>query len=402
MKYLGYILRNARRNPTRSVLTIGSLCICGFLTTILISFFAMTREIGASTRGYNRLLTMSARGFSQPLPIALIDEIIRLDEQSGAQAIARNQEDRPCISPFSWYGGLYGEETFSSFAQFAIDPEIFFSIYHEIEVPPEQLQAFRDRKDGAIIGYKLAEDKGLKVGDPFPLRGTFYEQNLDLTIVGIYEGPPKRDMRMCFFDWDYLNEGLKRNHEGRGADSAGTAVILCKDEASMPALAQMIDETTRNSETPTKTQTEEAFVAMFAEMVGDLQTYINWLGLAVAMCLVMICGVSMAMTMRERTTEIAVLKAIGFRKGLVLFLVLAEAVLIAGLGGFFGTIGTKLLFDVWDISSLSGGFITFFYVPWWVALSGMAGALMIGLISGLIPAVQASQISVVDGLRRVV
>lgn len=402
MKFLGYIFRNARRNPTRSILTIGSIAVCGFLTMVLLSLFAINQEVGASTREYNRLLTMSAQGFGQALPIALVNEIVRLDEQSGTKAIVRNDEDLPCVSPFAWYGGRYGEETFTTFAQFGIDPDVFFSIYYEIKVPPEQLQAFRDRKDGAIIGHKLAKDKGLKIGDPFPLKGTFYEQNLDLTVVGIYDGPAKRDMRMCFFDWEYLNEGLKRNFEGRGADNAGTVVMLCKDAASMPALAKVIDEGTRNSDTPTKTQTEEAFVAMFAEMIGDLQTYINWLGLAVAMALVMVCGVSMAMTMRERTTEIAVLKAIGFRKGLILFLVLSEAILIAGLGGLVGAIGTKLLFDFWDISPYSGGFLTFFYVPWWIALTGLAGALVIGLVSGLVPAIQASRIPVVDGLRRVV
>ncbi len=207
---------------------------------------------------------------------------------------------------------------------------------------------------------------------------------------------------MCFFHWEYLNEGLKRNHQGRGADNAGTILIRCQDGRAMPTLAKLIDESTRNSDVPTRTQTEEAFVAMFAEMVGDLQTYINWLGLAVAMALVMVCGVSMAMTMRERTTEIAVLKAIGFPKGLVLFLVLTEAILIAGLGGLVGAIGTKILFDFFDIAPYTAGFLPFFYVPWWIALTGLAGSLVIGLVSGLIPAVQASRIPVVDGLRKVV
>lgn len=402
MKYLGYIFRNARRNPLRSVLTVGSIAVCGFLTMFLISMFAITREVGASTRSYNRLIAMNSHGFGREVPIALVADVVRLDEQSGIKGIARTEEGLPCVSPFAWYGGLYGEETFSTFAQFAVDPDTIFAIYNELSIPPEQVEAFRGRKDGAIIGRKLASDKGLKVGDPFPLKGTFYEQNLDLTVVGIYDGPPKRDLRMCFFDWEYLNEGLKRNYQGRGADNAGTVLIRCNDAAALPTLSAAIDESTRNSDTPTKTQTEEAFVAMFAEMIGDLQAYINWLGLAVAMALVMVCGVSMAMTMRERTTEVAVLRAIGFRKGLILFLVLSEAVIIAGLGGVVGAVGTKLFFDAVDIAPYSGGFITLFYVPWWVALTGLAGALAIGLLSGLIPAIQAARIPVVDGLRKVV
>lgn len=402
MKYLGYIFRNARRNPVRSILTIGSISVCGFLTMFLLSLFSTTKEAGASTREYNRLITMSSKGFSRPVPISMLRDIERIDGEEGVKAIAKTPEGRTALSPLSWYGGLYGGESFSSFAQFGVDPETVFAIYSELTVPPEQLDAFRKRKDGAIIGRKLAEDKKLKVGDPLPLKGTFYEYSLDLTIVGIYDGPAKRDLRMCFFNWDYLNEGLKREFEGRGDDNAGTIVMRCVSSAAMPTLAKRVDDETRNSDNPTKTQTEEAFVAMFSEMIGDLQTYINWVGLAVAMSLVMICGVSMAMSMRERTTEVAVLKAIGFPKGLILFLVLTEAVIIAGLGGLFGSVGTKLLFDAYDITPLTGGMLPGFYVPWETALIGLGGAVVIGLLSGLIPAVLAARIPVVDGLRKVV
>jgi putative ABC transport system permease protein len=401
VKYLGYILRNARRNPIRSLLTIGSIFVCGFLTMILLSLFSINGEVGKSLAPYNRIIAMSSQGFAQTIPVVLVRDVVAIDESSGIRGILRTPEGQPAVSPLSWYGGKYGDDPFP-FAQFGVDADTIFTIYDELEVPPEQLEAFRDDRAGVAIGRKLAADKELKLGDPFPIKGDIYPFDLDLTVRAIFDGPSNRDLRSCFFHWSYLDEGLKRDFQGRQAGNAGTVLIKCKDASVMPALCERIDESTRNSDTPTRTQTEEAFVAMFAEMSRDLQRYINWIGLAVALSLVMICGVAMAMSMRERTTEVAVLRAIGFPKGTVLGLVLAEAVFIAGLGGLLGTVGTKLLFDHFDIAPYTAGFVPFFYVPWATALAGLAASFLIGLVSGLLPALKASQIPVVDGLRRVV
>ena len=141
---------------------------------------------------------------------------------------------------------------------------------------------------------------------------------------------------------------------------------------------------------------------MFSEMMGDLRGMIRNIGLAVVFSLFCVAGNAMAMALRERTTEVAVLKAIGFGKGLVIFLVLAEAVLVSGLGGVVGALGSKLLCDVVDVSPYSGGFLPFFYIPWSTALMGLAVSLFIGFASGLIPAVNAARLSVVNGLRKVV
>ncbi len=401
MKYLGYILRNARRNKLRSFLTIGSIAVCGFLTMLLLSLFATNKEVGASIRDHNRIICMSSSGLAGEVPIAVVNRVIQIDEAAG-NAIVRTPEDRPAISPLSWFGGKYRDEAVT-FAQFGCNPETIFTVYDELKLQsPDQAKAFRERLDGVVIGRKLAEDKGLKVGDPFPLKGDIYPVNLDLTVVGIFDGPQKSDLRSCYFNWSYLRDTLEKATQSDRADNAGTVLMRLKSAEATTALSKAIDEEMRNSDTPTKTQTEEAFVAMFSEFIGDLQTYINWVGLAVAMALVMICGVSMAMTMRERTTEVAVLKAIGFPKGRVLFLVLAEAVIIAGLGGLIGAIGTKLLFDVFDISPYTGGFFPFFFVPWNTALLGLAGSLVIGLVSGLVPALNAANTPVVEGLRKVV
>ena len=167
-------------------------------------------------------------------------------------------------------------------------------------------------------------------------------------------------------------------------------------------MCKQIDDKYRNSDFPTRTQTEEAFGKMFEEMLGDMRGMIRVISLAVVFSLLCVAANSMAMSMRERTSEVAVLKAIGFNRRLILFMVLTEAVLVAGLGGAFGALGSKAFCDVVDLSKYSGGFLPFYYVPWNIALEGVGISLFIGLASGLYPAVRAANLSVIDGLRRVV
>ena len=157
MKYLTYILRNARRNPVRSILTIASMGICLSLMMILLSFFAISDEANSSTRIYNRIASLNANGFAGMLPIARVKEIAQLD---GVVA----------VTPFSWIGGKYQDEIMP-FAQFGVDPDTVFTVMDELTIPADQLKAFQENKDGCVIGRKLAEDKKLKVGSKLPLEG---------------------------------------------------------------------------------------------------------------------------------------------------------------------------------------------------------------------------------------
>jgi len=387
MKFLSLVFRNARRNPIRSTLTIGSLTISLFLSMILISLATVGGEVARSARGKNRIIVMSSLGFAQPVPYARVAEVAALPGVDAA-------------TPFSWYGGKYNEEVMP-FAQFGVDPEKFFRIYDELSIPAAELKAWQADRAGCVIGRKLANDRKIKVGDLLPLKDGVYPFNLSLTVRGIYDGPPNRDLRACYFDWAYLDEGLK-NTGGAGAGNAGTIFVRCKDQDRMKALSARIDENYSSSDTQTRTQTEEAFSNMFAEMAGDFRWIIVAIGLAVGVSLLCVAANAMAMALRERTTEVAVLKAIGFGKPLVISLILAESLLIAGIGGVLGAIGCKLFCDVVDISRFTAGMMPFFYVPWSTAIGGLVVALGIGVFSGLFPAVRAAQISVVNGLRKVV
>jgi len=388
MKYLHYIYRNARRNPVRSLLTICSTAVTLFLMMILITFFAINDEVSDNLGDFHRIVSMNAEGFAGMLPITRVREVAAMDGIVAA-------------SPFSWYGGKYGEEKMP-FAQFGVDADTIFAIFDELTISPEQLKAFQEDKAGCVVGKKLADERGWKVGDPLPLKGDIYPFDLNLTIRGIYDGPPDRDKRMCLYHWSYLDDGMRRDFPGQGEGNAGIIYAKCADGDQLPKLCQKIDADYRNTDKPTRTQSEEAFAKMFSEMMRDLQWLITAIGLAVVISLVFVAGNAMAMALRERTTEVAILKAIGFTRSIVLNLVLAEAVLVAGVGGFLGSFGCKLLCDWVDVSRYSAGTLPFFFVSWKTATTGFLISLLIGLLSGIIPAVSAARRSVIQGLRKVV
>lgn len=388
MKFLGYVLRNTARNPIRSTLTIASVAISLFLMTMLVTYLAINNEVRGTVKAYNRIITMSSQGFAQPVPIA---EVARIGAMEGIEA----------ASPLLWYGGKYQEETLA-FAQFGIDGDTIFKIYDEYSIPPDQLKSFQQDRSGCVIGRKLSAERNLKIGDRIPLKGDIYPFDMNLTVRAIYDGPENRDLRACWFHWEYLEEGLKRDFKGKGAGNAGAVVAKCKDGDSIPTLCKKIDTLSLNSDSPTRTQSEEAFLKMFSEFAGDLRVLIRNVGLAVVFSLLCVSGNAMAMALRERTREVAVLRAIGFGKLLILFLVLAESVFVAVLGGVVGSIGSKFLFDFFDVSRYSAGFLPFFYVSWTTALAGLAVAATIGLLSGIVPAALAVRNSVIDGLRKVV
>ncbi len=388
MKFLGLVLRNVRRNPIRSGLTIASLSVSLALAMMLLSFSTINGEVMKSTRGFHRIIVMSSQGLGLPVPYARVAEIAAMP---GVDA----------VTPFSWYGGKYNEEVMP-FAQFGVDPETFFRVMEELTIPPDQLKDWQVNRASCVIGRKLAEDRKIKVGDPLPLKDGVWPFNLNMTVAGIYDGPSNRDLRGCYFHWAYLDEGLKDQGSAAAAGNAGTIFIRCKDSGEMATLSRKIDENYANSDAPTKTQTEEAFGQMFAEMAGDFRWIIVAIGLAVGVSLLCVSANAMAMSLRERTTEVAVLKAIGFGKSLVVCLILAEALIVAGVGGLIGAIGCKLFCDAVDLSKYTAGFLPFFYVPWSTALGGLLVAAGIGVFSGFFPAIRASQLSVVNGLRKVV
>jgi putative ABC transport system permease protein len=388
MKFFTYIARNVRRNPVRSLLTIASVSVSLFLMMIIVSFFTVFESVVGSLKVHNRVIVLSSQGFGGKVPIARVNEIRGMDGIDAA-------------TPLAWFGGKFREQRMP-FAQFGVEPTEFFKVYDELTLPDDQLRAFAQDKAGCVIGRRLAEDHNLKLGDPLPLKADLFPVDLNLVVRGIYDGPANRDRRMCVFHYDYLDDLMKASSQAAVSGNAGAVVVKCRSADVMAAIGGRIDREYVNSETPTKTRTEEAFNKLFLDMFGDLKGMVRNIGLAVVFSLLCVAGNAMAMALRERTTEIAVLKAIGFPRGTVLFLVLAEATAVAGVGGLIGTLGTKALFDLVDVSRYTMGALPFFFVPWPTALMGLGVSLLVGFASGVVPAVRAARLSVVNGLRKVV
>jgi putative ABC transport system permease protein len=386
VKLFKYIWRNATRNKLRSLLTILSVGFSLALMTVLYGYLAMQDVWQKEAKVYNRIVVMNKQGFSGQLPIAYVD---RVRQMEGVRAAV----------PYSWYGGMYKDERMP-FAQFGTDADEVFKVWSEFHIPPEQLEAWQKNRRGCVVDHRMATRRGWKIGEQIPLKGTYYPFNLELELVGIYETPQPVDSLL--FHWDYLDEGLKREHAGLNAGNAGTIFAKAESAQVIPGLCQAIDDRFASSDNPTRTQTEAAFAQMFTDMLGNIQAYIRNIGLAVMFSLTLVSANAMAMAMRERTTEVAVLKAIGFSRARVLNMILGESCVIAAIGGVIGL-------------ALGGGFLQLLHqaIPQFMplALTEMAGpwmlvivgiAIGIGLISGMVPAVRSAQLSVVDGLRRVV
>ena len=384
MKTFKYIWRNIRRNPVRSLLTIFSVGFSLALMTVLYGFLASQETWKNGAAQANRIVVMNIQGFSGKLPISSVDDV-------------RSTKSVAAAVPFAWYGGSYQDEQMP-FAQFATDPEHVFDVWPEYSIPPEQLAAFKANRQGCVLDRRIAERRGWKVGDRVPLKGAIYPFDLDLEISGIFDSPKNTDS--LYFHWDYLNEGLKQLNYPN-IDNAGTIFARISSSDSIPTVIKSIDDKFGSSDTPTRSQTEAAFAQMFVDMLGNVQVLIRNIGLAVVFSLSLVTANSMAMAMRERVTEIAVLKAIGFPRSRVLVMVLGEACAISMLGGFLG-VGLGCLF-LQGMNRLMPQFFPFTVLEMlgpWISY-GLIAAAVLGLISGIVPAIRAAQMSVIDGLRRI-
>ncbi|HEY2840274.1 MAG TPA: FtsX-like permease family protein, partial [Pirellulales bacterium] len=326
------------------------------------------------------------QGLTFPVPIAHLEKVRSV---SGVEAAV----------PFSWFGGRYQDEKIP-FGQFATDPQGIMTVFSEYSVDEKSLKAFQSDRGGCLVGAGAAEKRNWKVGDHIVLKGDIYPVSLELTIDGIFDGPKTDQLQSLWFHFTYLDELLKKERS-RLAGNAGTIFVKAKSPEAMGDLMDEIKYKFQNTDAPVRAVTEQAFRQMFSEMIGNVKDYIRNVALAVVISLMLVAGNAMAMSMRERTREVAVLKAIGFTRFIVLVLVLVEAVLIAMAGGVVGVLGARLLFATFDVFRGIPG-LSAFYIPWSTVIFGMALSAMIGFCSGVIPAWRAAQVSVVDGLRKVI
>jgi putative ABC transport system permease protein len=380
MRYLPLLLANLRRKKIRTGLTIGSFIVALFLFGVLAAIRAGFRG-GLDVAGVDRLVVIGRTGVIQPLPLPYMPRIQRLP---GVKEVAHS----------TWFGGVY-QDPKNFFAQFVIEPAQWRSMYPEFKVPEDEWRAFVADRQGIVIGAKLAQRFGWKLGDHVPLKAPGYlgGSSWDFNVRAIYHGSrPQDDEGQLWLQHKYFYEKAPRYWQG----IVGWYVVRVNSPDEALRVARAIDEEFANSASETRTQTESAFAASFMKQMGNIEFLIIAIGSVVFFTLLLVTGNTMAIAVRERTGELSVLKAIGYSDGFVLALVLAESLLIAGVGGVVG---------LWLARGMAARDITGGLLPMYLSgqalASGFAVALATGLLAGLLPAVSAMRMSVVDALRRV-
>jgi putative ABC transport system permease protein len=382
--FLKLVARNVFRARLRSTLTIVGLVIAvlafGLLQTVVRAWYA-----GSDAASATRLIARNAISLTFSMPVYYREKIRAIPGVTG-------------VSVSNWFGGIYKDPK-NFFAQFAVDAPTYFPMYPEYIFDPDEYAAFlRDRR-GAVVGRQLADLYGFKVGDTIPLKSSIYPGSWEFTVRAIYDARDETTItRQMYFHFDYLNEQIKKLFPRR-ADQAGVFVVSIADSSASADIARTIDAEFKNSLAETLTETEKAFTLAFVAMIETIVVAIEGVSYIVILIIMAVAANTMAMTARERLSEYATLKALGFPPRTVALLILAEAMLLAAVGGAIGMLLTPPVVQVFHAATISV-FAKMPLVPQTFYLQA-ACALVVGLVAGVVPAVRASRIRIVDGLRHV-
>jgi putative ABC transport system permease protein len=383
VKFLPLIWGNLQRRKLRTALTI--LCILvAFILYGYLSAIGRALDQGVSVAGADRLLTRQKVSITQPLPESYKARIGRIPGVKAATYL-------------TWFGGIY-QDPKNFFGQMPVNPEEFLNMYPEYLLPEEQRQAWLRTRDGAIVGRRTANRFGWKIGDRIPLQATIWrKKNWDaiweFEIVGIYDGATKgTDDTNFYFRYDYFDESRRL---ARGWVGWYAVRVADPDEAAV--VAQRIDDEFANSPSETKTETEGAFLRGWARQIGDITTMMVAILTAVFFTILLVAGNTMAQSVRERTDELGVLKAVGFTNGQVLGLVLGESCFLAMIGGVIGLAVAWMLISTGDPTK---GALPIFYFPTENVALGFGLILALGFAAGILPAVQAMRLQVAEALRK--
>jgi putative ABC transport system permease protein len=383
MKYFSLVWNNLKRKKLRTSLTLLSIFVAfllyGLLCTVKEAFTG-----GIALAGADRLIVRHKVSLIMNLPV---NYGARMEGVPGVISAAH----------FTWFNGIYQNEPKNFFGSFPVTPEPFLAMFPEILLPEAQKQAWLKSRTGAIVGRVLADRFKWKIGDRVPLTSPIWPRKGDgaweFEIVGIYDGAKKgTDTSGFYFRYDYFDEG-----RSRGEGLVGWYSVKVKDPAKAAEVAKAIDSEFANSPYETKAEPEGAFMQGFAQQIGDIGTILIAILSAVFFTILLVAGNTMAQAVRERTEEIGVLKAMGFTNELVLLLVLAESCLLSAVGGLAG-LGAAWLFTAGG--SPVPAMLPVFYLPHQALAVGVALVLGLGVVTGILPALQAMRLQIAVALRR--
>lgn len=377
-----FVTKSAFRNKRRTLLTMVSIALSLMLLTLMMTVWRAFYLDQGSEQSTQRLITRHRVSLTFSMPIYYREKI-------------RTVPGVVAVAPTQWYGGKYLDDKPEHMTmQFATDPQEFFKVYTDYKIPAEQLNSWQHDQAGAVVDSHLAEKFGWKVRDRLVITGMTFGGNLEFTIRGIFTAPI--NTLSIYFDRKYLEEALPMFK-----DQSGTFGILADSPEDVPKVATAIDDMFHNSPQQTKTESEKAFGLDFVAMMGNVKAFILGICGAVVFATLLVSANTMAMSIRERTREVAVLKTLGYTRGTVLGLFVSEAVVVAVIGGLAGVLAGFGL--MWMLSHVPQ--MAFFFSSMKVTPATMAVALcvagMVGLISSLVPSYNASRVSIVEGLRHI-
>jgi putative ABC transport system permease protein len=383
MKYFALVWSNLKRKKLRTTLTLLSICVAFILFGMLCAIReGLTGQV--SLAGTERLFVHHKTTFVMTLPVSYGQRMAQLPQLAA-------------VTHMTWFGAYVKGKEKEFFGNFPVEPEPFMAMYPEFYLAPEQMKAWKETRTGAVVGEDLAKRFGWKIGDRVPLVSSIWPRKesdvWEFDIVGIYTGTKKSaDKTGFYFRYDYFDEARER-----GEGQVGWYMAKVKDPKHSAEAAAAIDTMFANSPYETKSETEAAMAQGFAEQMGNIGAMVVGILVAVFFTILLVAGNTMVQAVRERTEELGVLKALGFTNGLVLVMVLAESFLIAGFGG-----GTGLLAS-WLVTlrgSPSPKYFPIFYIPGRDMIIGAALVVILGFVTGIVPAVQAMRLRTAVALRR--
>ncbi|MBI4469357.1 MAG: ABC transporter permease [Acidobacteria bacterium] len=382
MNLPSFIAKNAFRNKRRSLLTVLSISFSLLLLTMLISIWRGFYLDEPSPDAALRIITRHRVSLAFMMPIFYREKI---------RAIPGVLQ----VVPMNWFGGKYKDDKPENmFAQFGTDPEEVFKVHRDWKVEPEQLAAWQRDRAGAAVERKLADKHLWKLGDRIVLIGNIYAVNAELTVRAIFDADEA--WQALLFNQTYVEEAVPYA-KGR----AGIFAMLVDSPDAVARISGQIDEMFKNAPQPTKTESEKAFQLGFVAMLGNVKAFILSIGLAVVFAILLVSANTMAMSIRERTREVALLKTLGFTRGSILSMFVGESVMLAVFGGLLGAFCARWLLSAAASSPAMGGFLAGAKVTAPTLIVSLLVAALVGLLSAFVPSYHASKLKIVDGLRHI-
>jgi len=374
-----FVAKNTFRNLRRSILTVLSIGFSLLLLTLMMAIWRNFYMQKGTEESALRLATRHKVSLAFTMPSFYREKIRAIP---GVAAVV----------PENWFGGVYKDDKSGNFfAQFGTDPKEFFTVFKDWQIPQDQVEAWQRDRAGAVVDDKIAERYHWKIGDRVIVTGTIFPVNLELNVRGIFHAP--QSTQSLYYDQEYVEEAVPYMK-----GQQGFYTILAKTPEDVPKIQVAVDEMFHSSPQPTKTETERAFQLSFIAMLGNVKAFILSICGAVVFAILLVSANTMAMSIRERTREVAVLKTLGFTRGTILSLFVGEAVVLALIGGVMGSLVAFLLGVG---AAKAGGFIGALRVTPVTMLVAWVVAGLMGFVSAVVPSYHASRLGIVEGLRHI-